>query len=342
MIVAARDADRFAAQPPKGLRAALVFGPDAGLVQERAEKLLKSVVPDLGDAFSVADLGESTLLADPARLADEAAAISMMGGRRVVRVRGASNDLADLCGRFLDNPPGDALVVVEAGDLAKSAALRKLFEADDKAAAIACYADTARNLEDVVRDGLRAEGLSIAPEALAEAVSRLGSDRGVTRRELEKLALYARGQKSVSLDDVRAVMGDEAEARAEEACDAAGSGDFARLDLALERLWVADLSAVAVARSAMGHFQRLLQVSELTSRGEPLDGALKRLRPPLHFLRADSFKAQLRRWPQERIGEALDMLLDAETLAKTTAVPAEAAVGRALMNIAAMAKAARG
>jgi DNA polymerase-3 subunit delta len=338
MIVAARDADRFAAGPPKGLRAALVFGPDAGLVQERAEKLLKTVTPDLTDPFNVADLSEAVLQSDPARLADEAAAISMMGGRRVVRVRGATNDLADLFESFLDDPPGDALVVVEAGDLAKSAALRKLFESDDKAAAIACYADTARNLEDVVRDALRAEGLSIAPDALADAVSRLGSDRGVTRRELEKLALYAKGQKSVSLEDVRAAMGDEAEARAEEACDAAGSGDFARLDLALERLWIADMQPVAVTRSAMGHFQRLLQVCEATARGENLESALKRLRPPLHFLRADSFKAQLRRWQQDRIGEALDMLLEAETLSKTTAVPAEAAVGRTLMNIAAMAR----
>jgi DNA polymerase-3 subunit delta len=338
MIVAARDADRFVVQPPKGLRVALMFGPDAGLVQERAEKLLKTVTPDLTDAFNVADLSESVLLADPARLADEAAAISMMGGRRVVRVRGASNDLTDLFEQFLGDPLGDALVVVEAGDLAKGASLRKLFEGDEAAAAIACYADNARNLEDVVRDALRAEGLAIAPDALADAVSRLGSDRGVTRRELEKLALYAKGQKSVSLDDVRAVMGDEAEARAEEACDAAGSGDFARLDLALERLWTADMSAVAVVRSAMGHFQRLMLVSESTARAENLDTALKRLRPPLHFSRADSFKAQLRRWQQDRIGEALDMLLEAETLSKTTAVPAEAAVGRTLMNIAAMAK----
>ena len=87
MIVKSHEADRYAAAPPKGLAVALVYGPDAGLVQERAEKLLKSVVPDLTDPFNVADLSEPTLLADPARLADEAAAISMMGGRRVVRVR---------------------------------------------------------------------------------------------------------------------------------------------------------------------------------------------------------------------------------------------------------------
>ncbi len=137
-------------------------------MQERAEKILKSVTPDLTDPFNVADLSEATLLADPARLADEAAAISMMGGRRVVRVRGAGNNLAELFEGFLEGAEraGDALVVVEAGDLSKGTGLRKLFEEDDDAAAIACYADNARSLEDVVREGLRAEGLAIAPEAL--------------------------------------------------------------------------------------------------------------------------------------------------------------------------------
>ena len=86
MKIEARDADRFIASPPKNLRVALVFGPDAGLVQERAEALLKSVTPDLTDPFNVADFEEAAILADPARLSDEAAAMSMMGGRRVVRV----------------------------------------------------------------------------------------------------------------------------------------------------------------------------------------------------------------------------------------------------------------
>ena len=339
MKVAARDADRFAASPPKALKAVLVFGPDAGLVQERAEKLMKSVVADLSDAFNVADLSEAVLESDPARLADEAAALSMMGGRRVVRVRGAGNGLAPLFETFLADQPGDALVVVEAGDLAKSAALRKLFEDDEAAAALPCYADTNASLEELVREALRAQGLSIAPDALEDAVSRLGSDRGVSRRELEKLALYCKGQKSVSLEDVRAVMGDEAEARSEEASDAAGGGDFARLDLALERLWTADMAPAMVIRGALGHFQRLALVKEKTMRGEDVTQAMKQLRPPVHFLRENSFKAQLRVWSGEKLNDALDMLLEAETLSRTTGVPNEAVCGRALMNIAAMAKA---
>jgi DNA polymerase-3 subunit delta len=338
MIVKSSDADRYAAQPPKTLVAALVFGPDTGLVRERAEALMKSVVDDLGDAFRVSDLDDSALSGDPARLSDEAAAISMLGGRRVVRVRGAGNNLAKLFDAFLADPKGDALVVVEGGDLAKGTGLRKLFEEADNACAIACYPDTARDLFDVVRNALKAAGLSIAPDALEDAASRLGSDRGVTRRELEKLVLYMHGRKQVTLEDVRAVMGDEAEARVEEAIDAAGSGDLPRLDLALERLWVAGVSPVQVLRQAMSHFQRVLVAGIDSRRGETIDGAIRKLRPPVHFSRVAAFKNQAQRWSEARLGEALDMLLEAEALTKTTAIPAEAACAKTLFSVAAMAK----
>jgi DNA polymerase-3 subunit delta len=341
MIVKSNEADRYVVNPPKGLTIALVYGPDTGLVQERAEKLLKTATPDLTDPFNTVDLAEAAILADPARLADEAAAISMMGGRRSVRVRGAGNDLADIVEVLVDDPKGDALVVLEAGDLAKTSALRKLFDSHKSAAAIQCYPDSARDLAEVLRDALRAEGMGIAPDALEDAVSRLGNDRGVTRREIEKLLLYMQGEKQVTLDDVRAVMGDEAEARSESACDAAGSGDMARLDRELERLWTADTHPAQVIRSAMGHFQRLLQARESAARGTGIDDVMKRLRPPVHFSRATSFKAQANRWNSDKLGDALDLLLEAEALTRTTGVPAEAVTGRALMNIAAMAKAAR-
>jgi DNA polymerase III subunit delta len=339
MIVKSHEADKYVAAPPKALQAALVFGPDAGLVQERAEKLLKSVVPDLTDPFNSVDMSEAALLADKARLFDEAAAISMMGGRRVIRIRGGGNDLAELFESFLEEHPGDALVVVEAGDLNKSSALRKLFEGDKSAIAIPCYADSDRDLGDVVRDELRAQGFSLAPGAVEEAVSRLGSDRGVTRRELEKLALYAHGQKTIAAEDVRAVMGDESQARSESAFDAAGSGDHARLDLELERLWIADIQPAQVIRGAMGHFQRLMLAKEGMARGEPIDTVMRKFFPPVHFSRADSFKAQARNWNAERLADALDLLLEAEAQTRTTAMPAHAVTGRALLTIAALAKA---
>src|ERR1700743_256810 len=281
MIIKTGDADRFAGKPPASLKAALFFGPDQGLVHERAERLAKTVVDDLSDPFRVADLDESALTSDGARLFDEAAAISMLGGRRVIRIRSGGNALAKLFEAFLDDSAGDALVVVEGGDLQKSATLRKVFEEADNAAAVQCYGDTAQTLPGVVRDTLKTFGLTISAEALDDAVSRLGSDRGITRRELEKLALYAHGQKSVSIEDVRATMGDEAEVRIDEVMDAAGEGNLQKLDLALERVWGEETSAVAVVRAALGHFQKLLAAKAAMQRGENIDFAMKKMWPPI-------------------------------------------------------------
>ena len=338
MIVKHSEGDRFSSKPPAGVIAALVFGPDSGLVRERAERLARSVVADLNDAFLVSELDEAILSADPARLADEAAAISMLGGRRVVRVRGAGNGLANLFAGFLAAPSGDALIVVEAGDLSRTSALRKLFEEAVNAAALGCYADTARDLAQLVRDVMKEHGLAITAEGVEEAVARLGSDRGVSRRELEKLALYARDAGKVAATDVRAIMGDEAEARAEEVCDAAGEGNLPQLDLALSRLWADDISPVAVVRIALSHFQRLAQTRTLVERGEAVEGVLRKLRPPLHFSRQGSFRAQLSRWNVSRLQRALELLFETEELCKTTAIPSEAACGRALFNIASLAR----
>lgn len=335
MIVKTSDGDRYVARPPENLIAALIYGPDQGLVRERADTLAKTVCPDLRDAFRVSDIDEATIAADHARLADEAAALSMTGGRRVVRVRSAGNSLAGLFESLLENPPGGALVIVEAGDLAKGTGLRETFEEAKNGAAIACYPDSADGLAQLVRGALKAERVTISEDALAEAVSLLGADRGMTRQQIEKLTLYARGSDRLDIQDIRAIMGDEAEARVEEVCDAAGEGDWVKLDRALERLWAANVSPIGLLRIAMAHFQRLALAK--SARGENLETIMKR-RPAIHFSRASSFRNQVQRWSELRLHETLDLLLETEALTKTTAVPAEAACARAFFTVAAWAK----
>jgi len=340
MNVKSADADRYVARPPAGLVAALVYGPDQGLVRERAERLARTVVPDLKDPFRVSELDEAVLSGDPARLSDEASALSMRGGRRVVRVRGANNGLAKLFESFLAvPPPGDALVVVEGGDLAKGSALREAFEDAENGAAIPCYADSDAGLSEILRSALKVEGLAIASDALDLAVASMGEDRGVSRCEIEKLALYAHGKDRVTIEDVRAVIGDEAEARVDELCDAAGEGDMLKLDRALERLWVKDFSPIAILRITMTHFQRIALAKAQVARGESIDTAIKRMRPPVHFQRMSSFRVQVQRWNETALDDALDLLLDTEALCKTTGVPAEAVCGRALLNVAARVRA---
>jgi DNA polymerase-3 subunit delta len=338
MIVKPAECERLISHLPTEIIAILLYGPDQGLVRERAERFGLSVVPDLRDPFRVAEMDGAALQVDPARLADEAATLWMTGGRRLVRVRAATNGLAPIFESFLSTERPEALVILEAGDLAKDSRLRAAFEEATNAAAVGCYLDSPDAIAAIVRDSLREQGATIAADALDEAVSLLGADRGTTRREVEKLLVYAHGNKSVSLIDVRAVLGDESEARIEEVCDAAGEGDAHRLDRSLERIWAAGTSPVAVLRIAMGHFQRLAIARLKVSQGESTDTVARRARPPVHFTRLSAFKAQLRNWSDERICEALELLLESETLCKSTGVPAEAVCGRALFTVAAWAR----
>ena len=134
------------------------------------------------------------------------------------------------------------------------------------------------------------------------------------------------GQKQVTLEDVRAVMGDEAEARSESACDAAGSGDLARLDRgAGTALGVRHPVRRQVLRSAMGHFQKLLQARESDGRGRKRRQRDEAAAPAGAFPRASSPSRPRRSaGTRDKLGEALDMLLEAEVLTRTTGVPAEA------------------
>ena len=79
----------FLVNPKPGIACVLIYGPNRGLVSTRADTLVGSVADDPGDPFRVTVLEPESLKSDPARLADEANALSMTGGRRVVRVQGA-------------------------------------------------------------------------------------------------------------------------------------------------------------------------------------------------------------------------------------------------------------
>ncbi|MTJ82974.1 MAG: DNA polymerase III subunit delta [Telmatospirillum sp.] len=327
----------FLRAPDPAVRVILIYGPDTGLIKERLDRLTKGVCPDLGDPFRIADLTPATLKEDPARLADEAAAIAMTGGRRVVRVRDATDGVAPLVQSFLANPAGDALVLVESGDLGPRSALRKLMEGADNGAALPCYADSGGSLEAVIQETLRGHGLSADPDAVAWLADHLGGDRLLTRSELGKLALYMggdpNGAKRVRLEDALACIGDTAALSLDDLSTACAGGDHPTAQRVLDRVFREGTAAVMVLRSLQRHFLRLHLAAGAMAAGKTADQALATLRPPPHFRIADQMKAQLSRWPAERVGTALDILLSAEIDCKTTGMPAEEICGRAVMQL---------
>ena len=167
MQVKSAAVDAFIARPDPSARALLLYGPDQGLVRERADALTAFVASDLKDPFRIAELPGAALRSGSAPLRDEAAALAFGGGRRVVRVRDAGDAHAAAFKDFLADPAGEALVVVEAGDLPKRSSLRLVFEAAKNAAALPCYRDEGRGLEQVIRAQLAEAGLRIETDALA-------------------------------------------------------------------------------------------------------------------------------------------------------------------------------
>lgn len=333
--------DRFIASPGTDIRAVLVYGPDAGLVRERGDALMRSAVPDLSDPFLVAELTGDAIARDPALLADEAAAIALTGGRRAVRVRDCGDAVTAAVTSMLAGPAGDSLVVLQAGELAPRSSLRKLMESEDAAAAVPCYADDIRDLDRVIHETLGAADLRVSHDASAYLVANLGSDRGVTRSELQKLALYAQGRGEVSLADAMAVIGDSAALSLDDLCYAAFDGDMPAADRAFERSLQEGQSEVAILRALARHVMRLQATVDRVGRGDAPERAIKALRPPVFFKREAQFRRQVERWSATRIAQAAALALDAEMRCKSTGMPAAAICGRTLLQIAALGRQGR-
>ena len=232
-------------------RAVLVYGPNEGLVRERADRFSRQIVEDLSDTFNVARLSADNVKASPAILQDEVSAISMVGGRRLVRLDGVGDAVSQAVANVLESTVGDGLLVVCAGDLGPRSKLRKIVESDAAALAVPCYADSEQDIDRLIRDALVQAGLKIEPDALAHLQANLGSDRMISRSELSKLVLYMEGREvtTVTVDDARAMIGDSSAWALEDIASAATQGDVKRLDLMLERAEARRENAVAILRA---------------------------------------------------------------------------------------------
>jgi DNA polymerase III subunit delta len=329
----------FLQRPDPAIRAVLLYGPDAGLVRERADTLARTVCPDLSDPFRITDLNGAALVADPARLADEAAQLSLVGGRRVVRVRGAADTLARQFAGFLGDPPGEALIVTEAAELSAGSSLRRAFEGSPRAAAIGCYPDAPRDRAMVIRDSLAAHHVTVSRDAMQYLVEHLGGDRLLTRSELDKLSLYAGEGGRVELDDALLSVGDSAALDLDDAVMAAAEGDMTRLERVLSRVFQEGESPVSVIRALLRHLHRLHALAVQVSAGTSAGDALRDARPPIFYKYEDSFKRQLGLWSEARLRPELDRIALAEIDMKTTGLPAETLCREAMLALAQAARA---
>ncbi len=330
-----RDIAAFVKKPPANMQAVLVYGPDEGLIRERAMMMMKAQGIDDKDPFAIAEFSGDQLTENPSKILDEAQSISMLGGRRVVRVRDVGDKAETIIKDLLKAlKPGDNFVIIEAGELGTKSKIRSTFEAAPNAAAVPCYIDDVRDISKVIGEELRNAGFRINPDALAYMADNVIGDRAVARGEAEKLMLYMGGQRDIDLADVVASVGAGAVLSLDELSKTLCSGNYAEADRVMQQALMEGTNAVQILRHLQNYFGKLQITKARLAQGEDLELTLKKLKPPLFFKLKDSFVAQVNGWTLQQIAQALTLLMSVEQKCKQTGADPDLLLGRAVLTLA--------
>jgi DNA polymerase-3 subunit delta len=339
------EVDRFLKSPDRGVRAAVIHGKDRSGVAERAGILCRSITPDLNDPFNVTVLTDSDIDGDEARLEEALTALSMIGGRRLVRVRlsaeKASVDkmLAAALKSHADgafNP--DAMLVIEAGALGRDSALRKAAEAAKEAVGIACYEDETGDVARMTREALAADKVGLTNDALDRFVGRLPRERGLMRQEIERLVLYI-GPGSGRIIDVAeldAHLGIEPDASLQDAALQAFGGRAAPAQAGLRRALAEGESPVMAVRQASIHLGKLRRINVLQANGANAKEAAKAA--GVFWKQEAEMLRQARSWRLDDLEKVLDSVNAADIATKTTGSPDQLIAERLLLEISARAR----
>lgn len=316
----------------------LLFGPDSGLVRERARAYLARASQGSDDPFGLVKLDGDEIAGDPGRLVDEAGTIQMFGGRRVISVRAGSKNIVPAVEALLASPLEEAIIVIEAGDLKRGVGLRALCENSPRSLAIACYADSERDLARLVDTMMQEAGVAIDRDARGELLALLGGDRMASRNEVSKLLLYVAGEPRITSEHVRAIVGDASSLALDEIADSALAGLSPEMATAFAKAtgegMRADIILGAVCRTA----QTLHMMRIGIEAGSSVERAIEGARPAIHFRRKPLVDKALRGWNATRLTTALLALDDALLAARRNATLGPATAERALFQIAAAAR----
>ena len=332
----AGEVDSFLRRPDPRYPIVLIYGPDHGLVSERARLLARSGVENPDDPFQLIRMDGDQLASDPMRLVDEAHTVPMFGGKRSIWVRMGNNPLAEAIGQLCAVPPRDALIVLEAGELAPKSPLRNLIEKASTAVALPCFVDEIKSLDILVDQGLKQYGLQIDRDAKVVLIERLGADRLMSRNEIDKLVLYVSGRQRITLADVDAMMTDTGTVNLDQLIDSVFVGDSNNADEMLRRCFAEHLDAGMIVGALLRHAILLQQSRALLDQGKDLASITQASR--LHFKRKNAFEKQIRHWRREALETAIAHLFEAQTMARKTSTLAGSLVSRCCLQLSLAAK----
>ncbi|CCM77848.1 DNA polymerase III subunit delta [Rhizobium mesoamericanum] len=312
--IKAHEFEGFLERSARNWRLFLVYGPDRGLVSERAALIAGKTGVSLDDPFSLIKLDIADLQRDQGRLLNEAGSIGLFGGDKLIWIRGASNEkyLVDSLQLLSDKVPEATAVIIEAGDLKKGSLLRKTVEAARNIVAIPCYADDVRALNSLIDSELTAAGLGITPAARQALLELIGGDRIASRNELRKLALYCRNKATIEEHHVAEIIGDASAISIDDAVDAVLSGDTSSFLHAMQKITSSKTAVFLVIQACLKQFQLLDAMKiEMEEKRVPAAQVMQTLGRHLHFRRKPIIEQALRTWSAEAVARESNRLQSA-------------------------------
>lgn len=332
----AHEVDGWLARPQGAFPIVLIYGPDRGLVSERATLYARKAGFQLDDPFSVTRLDAGEIENDPGRLLDEANTVAMFADRRLIWIKGVGSHkalgaaLKDLCA----SPPDSTLILVEGGDLKKGAPARAAVEQGSAGMALPCYVDQARAIDGVIDEVLARDGLTIAPEARQALKASLGGDRLATRSEIEKLALYAKDDDRIEITHVTDIVGDVSAKSLDDATDAILAGDIAGFDRAFSGWVNAGNAPFQLVSAVMRQFQQLQLLRMTVDGGASASAAVAGARSPVFFSRRSTLERAVQRWTSSAIARGLERLQSTVLAMRTRSQLEEPTARQAMLALA--------
>jgi DNA polymerase-3 subunit delta len=317
-------------RPDSKLRFYLFHGPDEGQSRALAARLLDA----LGATKSVVAAG--AVKSGAVSLVDEASAIGLFGGTRLIWVEPAGDDIAEAVAALLDGPDPESVVAAIAGQLRKSSALLKVAEASPRALAFASYVPEGEDAERMVIDLARRLGLKASQSVAARLADECANDQAVIARELDKLALYLDASPNSPRDldhDAIDAVGAGSRGDAMRLADLALLGELGELGALMDKLRTDGWDAIPVIRSLQRRVLMLAPMRARVERGERPDAVMTSLGKALFFKDKANVGRMLRTWSA---AELATIAARAGTLERTLMFvqpPAQEALGEELLAI---------
>ncbi|WP_027256838.1 DNA polymerase III subunit delta [Leisingera aquimarina] len=341
MKLSPREADGYFAKPDPGKTGILIYGADAMRVSLKRQQVLAALLgPGAEEEMRLTRLPGSDLRKDPAQLLDAVKAVGFFPGVRAVFAEGANDTATPAIATALEDwQPGDAQIVVTAGQLKATSKLRKAFEGHSNAYAVGIYDDppSRAEIERILGEASIRDVPGDSMSALTDIANDIGP--GDFSRMIEKLALYKHGDISpLSLEDIGAVAPQSIEAALDDVLNVVAEARSSEIGPLIRRLQAQGTNAVTLCIGATRHFRTLYTIA--AAPGGPAQG-IGQLRPPLYGKRRDRMLRQAQNWGANRLETALMIITDTDLALRSAGqtAPALALMERALIRLAMLGRA---